>query len=117
MNQTTQIAFKILMPLLILTLSACRGGGSSPSNNNPTPNEELSDVLEDLGIDLTASKRVSDSGEDLPDNYAPLGSKAHVNQFSEIMLFGVPISDSNLSSGGNEMALTNIIPSANNSYN
>ncbi len=108
--------------LFAIGLTACGGGGGSDDDSSggggggTTPNTELSEVLEDLGIDLKTSKRVDNDGDELPDDYSPLGSRPDVNKFSEIMLFGVPIDDTEVTDSNNEMTITNLIPGANNTF-
>lgn len=114
---------KIAIPLLSISLVACGAGtekdlsGTQQTDDNiTTSNDTVEQVLSDLGIDTTASKRLDIDGDELPESYAPFGSRKAINKFSEIMLFGVPAKDNNISTAGNKMSITNLLPVANNRY-
>lgn len=105
---------------IIASLSACNGGGSGDGNQvspNPAPNTTVEEVLTDLGIDTTVTPRIDTDGDDLPETYAPLGSRQSVNKYSEVMLFGVAADDADIAQSGNRMPVANLYPANNNSYN
>lgn len=118
------------------SLLACGGGGGGGGGDTPQPsnspaptatpgggnsaNNSVQEVLDDLGIDTTASARVDNDGDALPDDFAPMGSAMAINKYREVMLFGVPLEDAGVVDNSvtqNQMTLTNLIPGSNNSYN
>ena len=132
---TLRIDVLVLCIMSSLVLSACGGGGggSEPpgSGVNPPPpappppspppppppptggNDTVEDVLQSFGIDTAESPRVDDDGDELPDDYAPLGSTRTINKFSEVMAFGAGVAP--FPTQGN-MSIINVIPEADNRF-
>lgn len=114
----------LLSSLALLGLNACGGGGGGGGGNtgagddgsNNSTNDTVSQVLNDLNVPTTQSNRVDPHGNPLPEDYAPFGTRVIANKFSEILLFGVPIDDAAVSTSNNEMAISNLVPGANNSF-
>jgi hypothetical protein len=127
-----QFTTSLTVGLLSATLFACGGGagdsadttggnangGTSSSGGGSTAgsSDPVEKVLNDLGIDTTVSRRVDNDGDDLPEDYAPLGSRTAVNKFAEIVLVGVEADDTNVSTAGNLMTVTNLVPISGNRF-
>lgn len=120
-----------VVTLFAITMTACGGGGGGGEDPGPgtgggggggTPgdNNSVAEVLDDLGINTSYTARVDNDGDALPeDDYAPMGGGMMVNQYSEVMLFGVPLEDSDVADNSgtqNAMTLTNLVPGSNNRY-
>lgn len=105
------LILRVVCAAVLLSSSSCGGGSGGGGGSN----DGLHGVLKDLNVNTDVSPRVDADGQDLPDNYAPFGSKVTANKFSEILLFGVPIDDDGLSTSGNELVITNLVPGSNNS--
>ncbi len=69
---------------LLIAISAC--GGSDNSNG---ANASLIDSLGRFGVDTTPSKRIDNTGTDLPDSYSPLGSTRAITKISELYFVGL----------------------------
>ena len=119
-----QFKASLTVSMLSAALFACGGGGGGDAGGNTgtggNPGSDSSDpvekVLNDLGIDTTVTKRVDNDGDELPEDYAPLGSRQAVNKFSEIVLVGVEANDNNVSTAGNLMTVTNLVPISGNRF-
>jgi hypothetical protein len=109
-----------------LALTGCGGGGgdggSPGAGVNPPPspppppsggNETVEEVLESFGIDTAASPRVDSDGNDLPEDFAPLGSTRTINKFSEVLAFGAGVTRSPTQG---TMSIINITAEANNQF-
>lgn len=120
----------ICIPVLVFVLGACGGGGSGGASGgtegvggNGTggddpdsgPNVDVQGVLDTLNVNTDPEPRIDPDGRELPDDYAPFGSRVTANKFSEIVLLGVPVDDSRISTSGNELVVTNLVPGSNNS--
>lgn len=106
-----------------LILAACGGGGGGGGSGagggggaGDDGANTVEGVLDRLEVDTDASQRLGANEEPLPDTYAPFGSRVTANKFSEVLLFGVPIDDPGLSESRHQMAITNLVPRANNRY-
>ncbi|HZJ08469.1 MAG TPA: hypothetical protein VFD39_02120, partial [Trueperaceae bacterium] len=75
--------FLFVVAILLASLTAC-GGPTGPVDPGP-PGEPsaLEDALDALGVDTAQSDRVDPNGEPLPDDYAPLGAEASLNDVPE----------------------------------
>lgn len=78
-----------------LLLAACKGRGGPPA--------DLQEALENLGVELTDTPRLDPQGNELPEDYAPLGSSASygqpdefsddspMNRTDELLFVGMPL--------------------------
>ncbi len=70
-------------------------GDPSAGDPNSDPNtDQPSDVdasLRTLGVDTTETSRVDDAGNDLPEDYSPLGAEETVGQTDELFVAGIQL--------------------------
>jgi len=89
----TNAATATSLGLVALALAACGGGGSSSSGGGggtSTPSSNLTEALGRLGVDTTSSPRLDASGNDLPEDYGPLGTTFELTRTSELLISGIP---------------------------
>ena len=102
----------------ILFLYACGGGDGSVNDDDgfiTGTNDDVEGVLDELNVNTDPVPRVDADGQELPDDYAPFGSRVTANKFSESLLFGVAVDDGALNTSGNELVISNLVPGSNNS--
>ena len=81
----------LLLAVLTLELaSSCGGGGHSSGVSG----DAIQASLNGLGIDTSASQRLSENGQTLPENYNPLGRTVQVDPLMELYVGGVALSGS-----------------------
>ena len=85
----------LLGTLLIVLLANYLTTRNSITNLNPSPNSDLGEALNDLGVDTNPGKRVDPNQEELPDNFSPLGSSASFGSADEFSDEVVPIPQKN----------------------
>lgn len=117
----------MLSVFLLVVLNACGGGGTTSSASGDSdgdvgdvdspvaPNVDVQGVLDTLNVNTNPEPRIDPDGQQLPDDYAPFGTRVTANRFSEVLLLGVPVDDSRISTSGNELVVTNLVPGSNNS--
>ncbi len=114
------------VPLFVsaVVLAACSGDSSSDNNNDSgggdcDTSDTIGCALNDLGIDTTETTRQvqidDDTTEDLPDDYAPLGSTRTINKFDELFTLSFTLDDPALGAT-NPHAVTEIVPGSNNTF-
>lgn len=96
-STTSRLAHLTLLGLC-LSAAACSGGGGGGGDAGSTAPagapEDHADSLEALGIDLSASPRVDEYGNPLPDDYNPMGNIFRMDPLSELWLAGVRLKGS-----------------------
>ncbi len=65
----------------------------------PVRPTNIEDALDRLGVDTLNQPRLDETGEALPDRFAPIGARRTVNRVSELMLFGVQLDGETPSAG------------------
>lgn len=88
------------------------GGPGSPGNGGKSGSVE--ETLDELGVVRTSEPRVDESGEPLPEDYAPLGGRKTINRFAEILFFGAQLDDGVATEG--RMPVLDVDPGANNTF-
>ena len=73
---------------LALALSAC---GSAADRIEAPPGDPIAETLEGLGVDTTATARLDDRGDALPDGYSPLGASRDFAASRELLVLGMPL--------------------------
>lgn len=85
-------AWRLTMPCLLVAIAACSSSSSDGGGSGGTPGgDDLEDSLDSLGVDTTETTRQDTSGEELPENYAPLGASETVGQIDELVIVGPQI--------------------------
>lgn len=115
--------------LLALGLTACGGGGGGGNDpgtggggdgSNCGSGDEIECALNDLGVDTTATPRQvrvdDDTTQELPEDYAPLGSARTINKFDEILALGLALDDGSFTAPDNDHALVEVVPGNNNTF-
>ncbi len=73
---------------LALALAAC---GHAADRIEAPSGDPIAATLEGLGVDTTATARLDDRGDALPDGYAPLGSNRDFAASRELLVLGMPL--------------------------
>lgn len=122
------IVSKIAVYLFVgIFVGACGGGGgdSSPgSGSNPSTgggggsnnNNAIDDVLDDLQVDTTLTPRISAQGNELPDDWSPLGTHTSVGVLAEIAVIGAPVIDTDVTTSESPLVVTKLQAASNNRY-
>lgn len=104
----------IITCTLVGALAAGCGDSGPGGGNGDGKNSSVEEVLDDLGVVRSSEPRVDETGEPLPEDYAPLGGTKTINRFAEVLFFGAQLDDGVASQG--RMPILDIDPGSNNSF-
>ncbi|MFW7379530.1 MAG: hypothetical protein ACOH5I_12025 [Oligoflexus sp.] len=76
----------VIFPIVLSLSFAC---GKKKKQTAAIPDTSVIESLGKLGVDMTASPRKNATGDDLPNNYSPLGAKKYLKKFSELLLVDI----------------------------